>query len=330
MMIQKVQEIRFDGQVAIITGAGNGLGKDYALELARRGAKVVVNDLGGTGSGEGRSTTAADNVVAQIRAAGGEAVANYASVANRAGAAAIVQDALDNWGRLDICISNAGILRNNRFEDLTDAQIDAVLDVHLKGAFYIAQPAYRVMRAQGYGRILFTASASGVFGHAWQANYGAAKAAMVGLSNVVALEGADYGITSNVILPTSGDTRLAQEMDPGFMEISSFATTIGKTDWAPEGRGTIGFNTPLALYLVSHACTTTHGIFSSSSGRYARVGIVPAQGWVAPAGPLPPSVEQLAANFDQICAVNGGAEPTSVYEEISLATRAGRDQGVYL
>lgn len=328
-MTQQVSEIRFDGQVAIITGAGNGLGKDYALELARRGARVVVNDLGGTGSGEGQSTSAADDVVALIRDAGGEAIANHASVADRAGAASIVQDALDSWGRLDICISNAGILRNNRFEDLTDDQIDAVLDVHLKGAFYVAQPAYRAMRERGYGRILFTASASGLFGHAWQANYGAAKAAMVGLSNVVALEGADHGITSNVILPTSGDTRLAQEMNPGFLEVRSFAETLGKTDWAPEGRGTIGFNTPLALYLVSQACTATHAIFSASGGRYARVGIVPAEGWVAPAGPIAPSVEVLANNFGQICAVNGGAEPYSVYEEISLATRAGRNQGVY-
>lgn len=328
-MSEQHDQIRFDGQVAVVTGGGNGLGKDYAIELARRGAKVVVNDLGGGGSGEGQSSTAADAVVCQIREAGGEAVANYASVADRQGAASIIEDALRLWGRIDICISNAGILRNNSFPDLTDDQIDAVIDVHLKGAFYVAQPAFRAMREQGYGRILFTASASGLFGHAWQANYAAAKAAMIGLSNVVALEGADCGISSNVILPTSADTRLAQEMTTGFLEIRSFAETIAATEWAPEGRGAIGFNTPLALYLVSRECRSTQGVFSSSSGRYARVGIVPAQGWVAPAGAVPPTVEALAAQFAQICDVHGGSEPHSVYEEISLATQAGRAQGIY-
>lgn len=324
-----MDDIRFDGRVAVITGAGGGLGRAYALELARRGARVVVNDLGGSGSGHGSSRSMADGVVAEIAASGGEAIANYDSVATRAGGQAIVEAALDTWGRLDICINNAGFLRNNRFEDLTDEQIDPVLDVHLKAAFYVSQPAYRVMRAQGYGRLLFTASASGLFGHAWQANYAAAKAGVVGLSNVIALEGADYGIHSNVILPTSGETRLAQEMTEGFLEIPSFARAIGNAEWAPAERGSIGFNVPLAVYLVSEQCRATHQIFSSSGGRYARVAIVAAEGWVSPPGPHAPSVEELAAQFDRVCALGAFAEPLSVYEEISEATRTGRRQGVY-
>jgi NAD(P)-dependent dehydrogenase (short-subunit alcohol dehydrogenase family) len=159
--------IRFDGRVAIITGAGNGLGRDYALELARRGAKVVVNDLGGSGSGQGASHSAADLVVAEIRDASGEAVASHDSVSTRSGGEAIVQTALDAYGKVDICINNAGFLRNGRFEDLDDGQIDSIIDVHLKGAFYVAQPAYRAMRRNGYGRFLFTGSASAMFGHAW-------------------------------------------------------------------------------------------------------------------------------------------------------------------
>jgi NAD(P)-dependent dehydrogenase (short-subunit alcohol dehydrogenase family) len=324
-----MSEIRFDGRVAVITGAGGGLGRDYAIELARRGARVVVNDLGGSAAGLGESKSAADEVVDTIRAAGGEAVASYDSVAIRAGGTAIVQQAIDTWGKVDICINNAGFLRNNRFEDLTDEQIDSIIDVHLKGAFYVTQPAYRAMRANGYGRILFTASASGMFGHAWQGNYGAAKAGTFGLSNVVALEGAAYGIQSNVLLPVSGETRMASEMHPGFMEIPSFAAMIEGADWPPQERGTNGFNTPLALYLVSEHCTATHRVFSSNSGRYARVGIVAAKGWVSPAGPQAPSIEDIANHFAQISDVNGGDEPISVYEEISAATRTGKAQGVY-
>lgn len=324
-----MNEIRFDGRVAVITGAGGGLGRAYAHELAQRGAKILVNDLGGTGSGQGASHNMADTVVEEIRALGGEAVANHDSVATRAGGQAIIDAALDAWGKVDICINNAGFLRNNRFEDLTDAQIDPIFDVHLKGAFYVSQPAYRAMRKQGYGRFLFTASASGFFGHAWQANYAAAKTGTLGLSNVVALEGSAYGIQSNVLLPTSGDTRLTQEMDEGFLEIPAFAATLGSTDWFPPERGSIAFNMPLAVYLVSEHCTSTHHIYSSSSGRYARVAIAAAEGWVAPAGAAAPSVEDMAANFAQISALGAFTEPMSVYEEISEATRTGRRQGIY-
>lgn len=323
-----MDKITFEDRVAVVTGAGNGLGRDYALELARRGAKVVVNDLGGSGSGEGSSASAAQAVVEEIRAAGGEAVANTNSVATREGGAAVIQTALDTWGKIDILISNAGFLRNNRFEDLTDEQIDPIIDVHLKAAFYVGQPAYRAMRAAGYGRILFTGSASAMFGHAWQANYAAGKGAMLGLSNVVALEGSAYGIQSNVMLPTAS-SRLEAEMTPGFMEIPQFAKAFENADFSiAEGRVVPEFNTPLALYLVSEACTATHGVYSSNCGRYARVRICAAEGWVSPAGDVPPTLEDIASHFGQIEELGDYSEPMTPYDEFTSAVKAARKQGV--
>lgn len=319
--------IRFDGRVAIVTGAGNGLGRDYALELARRGAKLVVNDLGGSGSGEGASHSAADLVVEQIRDEGGQAVASHESVATRAGGEAIVRAGVEAFGKVDICINNAGFLRNNRFEDLTDTQIDAIIDVHLKGAFYVAQPAYRVMRQNGFGRFLFTGSASAMFGHAWQANYAAAKGGLMGLSHVVAIEGSAYGITSNLLMPTA-QSRLAQEMSEGFMEIPAFAASVAGADYtASTDRVTVPFNTPLAVYLVSENCKTTHGIFSANSGRYARVRICAGDGWVAPRGPRPPSVDDIAAHFDRIEDASVVHEPMTVYDEFTAVANAARRQG---
>lgn len=321
-------DIGFDGRVAIITGAGNGLGRDYALELARRGAKIVVNDLGGSGSGQGASHNAADLVVEEIRDAGGEAVANYDSVSTREGGGAIVQTALDSFGKVDICINNAGFLRNGRFEDLTDQQIDSIIDVHLKGAFYVAQPAYRAMRRNGYGRFLFTGSASAMFGHAWQANYAAAKGGLMGLSHIVAIEGSAYGITSNLLLPTA-QSRLAAEMDDGFMEIPAFAQAVQSADYAASAdRVEVPFNTPLAVYLVSEQCTSTHGIYSANSGRYAKVRIAAPDGWVAPMGAMPPSVEDIAAHFEQICDPAIHHEPLTVYDEFTAVAKAARRQSV--
>ncbi len=292
-------DIRFDGRVVLVTGAGHGLGRDYSLELARRGAKVVVNDLGGSGAGRGASHAAADEVVDLIRSAGGSAVANYDSVATRQGGAAIVQTALDAFGRLDAVINNAGFLRNNRFEDLTDEDIDAVIDVHLKGAFYVSQPAFRAMKANGYGRFLFTGSASAMFGHAWQANYSAAKGGLMGLSHVVSIEGEPHGILSNLLMPTAA-TRLADEMSPGFLEVPNFAAGIQRVAW-PETApyNTPAFNMPLAVYLVSEACRASHNLYSHCSGRYARVSITAAGGWHAPGQTLP-TVEELAAHWAEV------------------------------
>jgi NAD(P)-dependent dehydrogenase (short-subunit alcohol dehydrogenase family) len=321
--------IRFDDRVAIITGAGNGIGRTYALELARRGAKVVVNDLGGSTSGEGASKTAADQVVDEIRASGGVAVPNYDSVASRDGGAAIVQTALDAFGQVDIFISNAGFQRNSRFEDLKDYQIDAVLDVHLKAAFYVGQPAYKAMRARGYGRMLFTGSAVAMFGHAWHASYAAGKGGLMGLSHDIALEGSAYGIQSNVFLPAAR-SRQETEMGHGFIEIPVLADSIGRVELevvnhrlAPE------FNTALALYLVSEACTATHGLYSSCAGRYARVRICAGEGWHAPRGATPPSVEDIAAHFDAIEARTNFVEPMTAFDELVEVTASGRRAGVF-
>ena len=239
-----------------------------------------------------------------------------------------MQAALDAFGKVDICINNAGFLRNGRFEDLTDEQIDAIIDVHLKGAFYVAQPAYRAMRQNGYGRFLFTGSASAMFGHAWQANYAAAKGGLMGLSHIVAIEGSAYGITSNLLMPTA-QSRLAAEMDAGFMEIPAFKQAVRGADYAAsQGRIEVPFNTPLAVYLVSEACTSTHGIYSQNSGRYAKVRICAADGWVAPMGPNPPSVEDIAAHWDNITDGAIVHEPPTVYDEFTAVAKAARRQGV--
>src|SRR5580698_6879833 len=187
-------EITFDGRVAVVTGAGGGLGRTYALEIARRGGKVVVNDLGGSVDGQGGDDAAAQKVVDEIKAAGGEAVPSYASVSTPEGGESIVKTAVDSFGKVDVVINNAGILRDKSFAKLTWEDLDAVLDVHLKGAFYVSQPAFKIMKDNGYGRFVFTSSNAGVFGNFGQANYAAAKMGLVGLSNVLAIEGAKAGI----------------------------------------------------------------------------------------------------------------------------------------
>ncbi|WP_022981585.1 SDR family NAD(P)-dependent oxidoreductase [Ideonella sp. B508-1] len=311
--------IRYDGRVAVVTGGGNGLGRDYCLHLAQRGAKVVVNDLGGSGAGQGASHAAADKVVDEIRAAGGEAVASHDSVATREGGAAVIEAAVKSFGRVDIVINNAGFLRNNRFEDLTDEQIDAVLGVHLKGAFYVTQPAYRVMKDQGYGRILFTASASGLFGHPWQANYAAAKAGLLGLMHVVSLEGERHGILANALLPTA-HTRLAAEMHEGWMEATNVSKFLGEIDFATLAPNMgVEHNTPLALYLVSERCRSTHAAYSAVAGRYAHVFIGSADGWSNGVGRLA-TPEEVEAHWGEITDRGRYHLPHSVYEEFLPAT----------
>lgn len=253
-----MEPISFDGQVAVITGGGGGLGRTYALELARRGAKVVVNDLGGNPDGTGGGAIPAEQVVAEITAGGGEAVASPESVGAPEGGEAIIQSAIDAFGRVDILINNAGILRDKSFAKLSPDELEAVLTVHLKGAFYVSQPAFRQMKAQGYGRLLFTTSAAGLFGNFGQTNYSAAKAGLLGLSSTLALEGASAGITSNVIAPLAR-TRLTEPL------------------FAPMGLGEASAKldpelvTPMVIYLVSKDCTLTHEIYAAGAGWFGRV-----------------------------------------------------------
>ena len=194
-----MSDVNFENRVAIVTGAGNGLGKAYALELGKRGAKVVVNDLGGAVDGSGSGNSPADDVVDEIIKNGGEAVANYDSVASKDGGESIVQTAVDNFGTVDAVINNAGILRDRSFANMTEEEFLLIIDVHLKGTFYVTHPAFKIMKENNYGRIVNVASPSGLFGNFGQANYGAAKMGIVGLTNVLAIEGAKYNIKVNVI-----------------------------------------------------------------------------------------------------------------------------------
>ncbi len=292
-----MSDIRFDDRVAIITGAGGGLGKTYALEFGKRGAKVVVNDLGGATDGTGSGSNMADEVVKEINEAGGTAVANYDSVATPEGGEAIVQTALDNFGKVDVVINNAGILRDKSFVKLTPQELDVVVEVHLKGAFCVSQPAFRVMKENGYGRFVFTASAAGIFGNFGQTNYGAAKMGLVGLSNVLALEGAKSNIKSNVIAPIAL-TRLTEDL------LGAMAEHI-----APE------CVTPLVTYLASENCQHSHDIYSVGGGRFARIFIGLAPGYFAGKG-AEVSAEEIEANIEQIRNPEGYSIPGNIADEV--------------
>jgi NAD(P)-dependent dehydrogenase (short-subunit alcohol dehydrogenase family) len=292
-----MSEIRYDGRVAIVTGAGGGLGRTYALMLASRGASVVVNDLGGSTDGTGAGTSMADKVVKEIGEAGGEAVANYDSVSTPEGGQAIVQTALDRFGRVDIVINNAGILRDKTFAKLEPESLEIVLDVHLKGAFFVTQPAFRVMKENNYGRILFAASGAGIFGNFGQTNYGAAKMGLVGLSNVLAVEGAKNNIRCNVIAPIA-KTRLTESL------LGPMADAL-----SPE------YVTPLVAYLVSEQCQLTHEVFDVGGGRYARIFIGLAPGWTAPKGRVP-TIEDIRDHMDAIRDTSRFVIPTSIADEM--------------
>ena len=297
-----MSDIRYDGRVAVITGAGGGLGKTYALEMARRGAKVVVNDLGGKSDGTGAGHSMADQVVEEIKKAGGEAVANYDSVSTPEGGEGIIQSALNAFGRVDVGVSNAGILRDKTFLKLTPDELGIVLDVHLKGAFYVSQPAFRAMKEKGYGRFIFTSSAAGILGNFGQTNYGAAKMGLVGLMNVLSVEGAKYNIKCNAIAPTAR-TRMTEEL------LGPLAPLLD-----PE---TV---TPLVVYLGSEACELTHEIFSVGGGRFARMFIGLAPGWVADGGKKV-SAEDVADHIEQIRNPEGYTIPANITDELRILSK---------
>ena len=299
-----MSEIRFEDRVAVITGAGGGLGKTYAIELAGRGAKVVVNDLGGATDGTGGGSSMADATVKEITEAGGTAVANYDSVATPEGGEAIIQTALDSFGQVDVVINNAGILRDKTFAKLPPEDLQIVLDVHLKGAFFVSQPAFRAMKERGYGRFLFTASAAGIFGNFGQTNYGAAKMGLVGLSNVLALEGAKYNIRSNVIAPVA-NTRLTREL------LGPLAEKLDPS-----------YVTPLSVYLVSEPCEISHEVYSVGGGRYARIFVGLTPGWTSKGVP---SVEELAANLETVRETEGYIIPGSIADEMKLLAQSLQD-----
>ena len=304
----EVSDIRFDGRVAVITGAGGGLGKTYALQLASRGASVVVNDLGGAPDGTGGSDSMADQVAAEINAAGGKAVANYDSVATPEGGKGIVQTALDNFGKVDILINNAGILRDKSFLKLEPENLAAVIDVHLKGAFYVTQPAFASMKEHNYGRIVMASSGAGIFGNFGQSNYGAAKAGLVGLMNVLAVEGARNNIKVNTIAPVA-KTRLTEEL------LGNLADALDP-----------GYVTPLVTYLCSEKCELTHEIFDVGGGRYARIFVGMAKGWVAPKDSVP-SPEDIFENMDRIRELEGYSVPETIIDETKAIAEALKMRG---
>jgi NAD(P)-dependent dehydrogenase (short-subunit alcohol dehydrogenase family) len=298
-------QMGFAGRVAIVTGAGGGLGRAHALELARRGAKVVVNDLGGSLDGSGSSSTAAGRVVEEIEALGGQAVANHDSVATPAGGQAIVDAALEAFGRIDILVNNAGILRDKAFHKMDAQMFDAVIDVHLKGAFYVTQPAFTLMRAQGYGRIVNTTSASGLYGNFGQANYGAAKAGLLGLTRVLALEGEGHGIKVNAIAPIAS-TRMTTDL------LGNLSDTV-----SPESVS------PVVAYLAHEDCSVNGHVYSVAGGRIARIFVAETVGAVL-ADLTPEGIRDHLALIED---AGGYLVPGSLSEATSIIGKA-LDAGV--
>ncbi len=300
--------IDFEDQVAVVTGAGRGLGRLYAIELARRGAAVVVNDLGTTTTGDGPDQRVADEVVAAIRGAGGRAVASHDSVDRPESATAIVECALDEFGRLDAVVSNAGIFHTAPFEEITADEWVRMRRVHLDGAFYLAQRAFRAMKDDG-GRFVFIASSAGMFGQDDSAHYAAAKAGVVGLANVVALEGAGHGIRANCVLPF-GQSRMVFET-VGTHDLDTIEPTSG---FLHAIRAEL--IVPVVVFLANRACELTHHTISAGAGRYARVFVGLGDGWVAATG-SDPTVEDIAAHLDEVVTPDPYRIPMSIYDEIA-------------
>ena len=273
-------DIRFDGKVAIVTGAGGGLGRQHALELARRGAKVLVNDLGGSMDGSGGNSAAAEAVVAEIKAMGGEAIANGSSVTDDAGVAKMIKDAMDAWGRIDILIANAGILRDKSFSKMTVEDFELVLNVHLMGTMKPTKAVWEIMKAQNYGRIVVTTSSSGLYGNFGQSNYGAAKLGIIGFMNTIKLEGQKNNIHINAISPVAATRMTEGLMPPEVLE-----------KLKPE------YVTPGVVYLVSEEAPTG-AILTAGAGVFALSRIIETEGVYLGEGGL--SVEEVRDNWSRI------------------------------
>jgi NAD(P)-dependent dehydrogenase (short-subunit alcohol dehydrogenase family) len=289
--------VRLDDRVVIVTGAGNGIGRAHAISLAEHGAKVVVNDLGGALDGSG-SGGAAERVVEEIRAAGGTAEASTDSIATPDGGASLVRRAMDAFGRVDAVIHNAGILRDRTLAKLSDDDVQSVIDVHLTGAFNVLRPAWPLMAGQGYGRIVLTSSSSGLLGNFGQANYGAAKAGLVGLMHVLSLEGARRGILVNTIAPTA-----ATRMTDGLL--GELADRFDPRHVAAVG-----------TFLASEQCELNRHILTVGGGRVGRIFLGVTPGWYS--GREPASPDDILANLDDICRLDDFIVPTSGADEVEL------------
>jgi NAD(P)-dependent dehydrogenase (short-subunit alcohol dehydrogenase family)/acyl dehydratase/putative sterol carrier protein len=300
------KEIRFDDQVAVITGAGGGLGRIYALELAKRGAKVVVNDLGGSRDGSGGgSATPAEKVVEEIKALGGEAVANYDSVSTPEGGENIVKAALESFGTVDILINNAGILRDKSFIKMEPENWLTVLDVHLNGAFNVSKPAFKVMREKGFGRIVMTTSAAGLYGNFGQTNYSSAKMGLVGLMNTLKLEGQKYNVKVNTVAPIAASRLTEDILPPELFD-----------KMKPE------FVSPLVLYLCSSECDANGNIYNAGMGFFNRAAVVTGPGTTIGDDDNPPAIEDIVDNFDTIASLTNGKVYFELNEQVGDAMNA--------
>jgi NAD(P)-dependent dehydrogenase (short-subunit alcohol dehydrogenase family) len=295
--------IDFAGQVAVVTGAGRGLGRLYALDLARRGAQVVVNDIGTSMSGAGEDQAVADAVVEEIVGFGGTAVASHDSVDTPEGGAAIVATATDAFGRLDAVVSNAGIFEMVPFEDLTVEQWQRMRSVHLDGAFHLAQPAYRVMKDQGSGRIVFVTSNTAAFGQETTAHYAAAKGGIIGLTHALANEAAPHGIRVNAVLPVGRTRMMLDSLGRG--ERHAVVDQLFEA-CTPE------LVVPLVTYFASSSCEVTHQLVSAVAGRYARVFLGLGEGWLGDE----PTAEDVAEHVAEITATEPHSVPAAVADEI--------------
>lgn len=305
--------IEFNRQTVIVTGAGRGLGRLYALEFAARGANVVVNDLGGSARGQGADGGIAEAVVEEIRAAGGTAVASTDSVASQAGGAHIVAQALDTFGGLDAVVHNAGIITTQPFEELTDSQWRDMLTVHLDGGFYVCQPAFRAMKQRGYGRFVLTSSSAAMFGADHHAHYAAAKTGLFGLKNVIAIEGRHHGILANNVLPWGLTRMIRQEVEGN----EAVLDTPMMKMLEPE------LVVPLVVYLASRDCSVSHHDYSAAAGRYARVFTGIGAGWLSEVGSYP-TADEVAANFAAISATDDYYIPFATGDEtVEICRRRG-------
>ncbi|MGQ9475548.1 MAG: SDR family oxidoreductase [Actinomycetota bacterium] len=296
-----MSEIRFDGRVAVVTGAGGGLGREYALLLASRGCKVVVNDLGGAVDGTGAATTAAEKVVQEIKDAGGEAVPNFDSVADWEGAQNIIKTAIDNYGKIDILINNAGILRDKSFLKMELEDYEKVIAVHLNGTFYCSKAAWPYMRENNYGRIVSAASAAGVYGNFGQANYGAAKMGIIGLMHVLKQEGAKYNILCNTIVPIAGTRMTATVLPPNLVEILK-----------PE------YVAPMVVWACSDRCTFSGYTFVAGAGYFSRTAFMEGPGvFFDPSQGI--TLEMIDENIDKIVSLEGARTFENATEQTGQA-----------
>jgi len=312
-------ELRFDGRVAVVTGAGRGLGRAYALLLASRGARVVVNDLGGSVTGAGSGGDAAESTVREITARGGVAVADTHSVSTPESARAIVDAALDAFGTVDILVNNAGTVGDAAFEDMTADRLDPLLDVHLRGAFFVTGPAWKIMRDNGFGRVVNTCSAAGILGAARMSNYGSAKTGLIGLTRVLAAEAGDADIRVNAVAPIAATRMLDQSMrsvaDLAGDEAAAAADDVMQPFLARLDPGLVA---PVVGYLCHPDCAVTGEMFTVGAGQVARFFIGRTRGFYSPTL----SMEEVVAHLDQILDTRGHTVPSGPADEMVTLLQA--------